>query len=138
MVVGAGAIAGSGGRPSLGLSILATALVAVAFQPVRERAQRFANRLVYGGRATPYEALSQLSERMASTYASEDLLPSRWPGSSRKRPARRGPTCGCDPAASSATVASWPADAEPRPAIALPDGSLPAESGAGTHCAGHL
>src|SRR5256884_2589246 len=75
IVVGIGTLIGSRGQPNLGLSILATAVVAVAFQPVRERVQRVANRLVYGKRATPYEALSQLSERMASTYATEDLLP---------------------------------------------------------------
>ncbi len=33
--------------------IAATALVAVAFQPVRDWANRLANRLVYGERATP-------------------------------------------------------------------------------------
>ena len=75
LVVGIGSLVGLGGRPSLGLSILATALVAVAFQPVRARAQRLANRLVYGQRATPYQALAQLSERMAGTYATESLLP---------------------------------------------------------------
>ena len=47
---------GPAARPNLGLSIVATAVVAVAFQPVRERVQRLANRLVYGRRATPYEA----------------------------------------------------------------------------------
>lgn len=62
-------------RPSLGLSILATAVVAVAFQPVRERLEHAANRLVYGKRATPYEALSEFSERVGKTYAAEDLLP---------------------------------------------------------------
>jgi len=75
LVVGVGSLAGLGGQPSLGLSILATAVVAVAFQPVRTRAQRLANRLVYGQRATPYQALAQLSERMAGTYATESLLP---------------------------------------------------------------
>ena len=45
---------------SLGLSIVATAIVAVAFQPVRERVQRVANRFVYGERATPYEVLAQV------------------------------------------------------------------------------
>src|SRR6202043_3838433 len=48
IVVGVGAAAGSSGKPNLALSILATAIVAVAFQPVRERVQRLANRLVYG------------------------------------------------------------------------------------------
>ena len=75
IVVGIGAVIGEGSKPNLGLSILATALVAVAFQPVRERVQRFANRLVYGVRATPYEVLSEFSSRMAGAYESEDLLP---------------------------------------------------------------
>ncbi|PYQ20683.1 MAG: hypothetical protein DMF79_09815 [Acidobacteria bacterium] len=76
IVVGIGAAIGQGSsKPNLGLSILATAVVAVAFQPVRARVQRFANRLVYGKRATPYEVLSEFSSRMAGTYASEDLLP---------------------------------------------------------------
>ena len=50
-------------------------MVAVAFQPVRDRVQRFANRLVYGKRATPYEVLSQFSERVAGVYSSEAVLP---------------------------------------------------------------
>jgi signal transduction histidine kinase len=75
IVVGIGRLVGTSGKPNLGLSILATALVAVAFQPVRERIQRVANRLVYGKRATPYEALSQFSDRLASTYSDEQVLP---------------------------------------------------------------
>jgi signal transduction histidine kinase len=75
IVVGIGTLVGSGGKPNLVLSIVATAIVAVAFQPVRERLQRIANRLVYGERATPYEVLSQFSERVAETYAAEDALP---------------------------------------------------------------
>jgi signal transduction histidine kinase len=75
IVVGIGHLVGTGGKPNLGLSILATALVAVAFQPVRERLQHVANRLVYGKRATPYEALSEFSDRIASTYSDEEVLP---------------------------------------------------------------
>jgi signal transduction histidine kinase len=75
IAVGIGALVGSGGKPNLGLSILATGIVAVGFQPVRERVQRVANRLVYGTRATPSEVLSQFSERVAESYASEDVLP---------------------------------------------------------------
>src|SRR5437762_346273 len=75
IVVGIGSLVQHGARPSLGLSILATAVVAVAFQPVRERVQRFANRLVYGKRATPYEALSAFSGQLAGAVATEDLLP---------------------------------------------------------------
>ena len=54
---------------------MATAVVAVAFQPVRERLQKVANRLVYGKQATPYEVLSQFSERVAESYAASDVLP---------------------------------------------------------------
>ncbi len=57
------------------LSLVATAIVAVAFQPVRHRVQGLARRLVYGERATPYETLSKFSERLAETYATEDVLP---------------------------------------------------------------
>ena len=56
-----------------GLSLVATAIVAVAFQPLRERAQHFANRLVYGERATPYEVLSRFSEQVGETYSGEDI-----------------------------------------------------------------
>ena len=58
-----------------GLALVATAIVAVAFQPVRARAQGIANRLVYGKRATPYEVLSEFSERVAETYSIDDVLP---------------------------------------------------------------
>jgi signal transduction histidine kinase len=73
IVVGIGALVGS--RGNLFLSILATAMIALAFHPVREWARRLANRLVYGKRATPYEVLSEFSERMAGTYSAEDVLP---------------------------------------------------------------
>jgi signal transduction histidine kinase len=76
IVVGIGAALGHGtSHPNLALSILATAIVAVAFQPVRERVQRLANRLVYGKRATPYEVLAGFVRRVAGTYAAEDVLP---------------------------------------------------------------
>jgi signal transduction histidine kinase len=75
IVVGIGTLVGSGGKPNLVLSIVATAIVAVAFQPVRERLQKIANHMVYGKRATPYEVLSQFSERVADTYAADEALP---------------------------------------------------------------
>jgi signal transduction histidine kinase len=73
LVIGVGALVGSGGNAVL--SAVAAAIVALAFQPVRLRARRLADRLVYGRRATPYEVLSEFSERMGETYASEDVLP---------------------------------------------------------------
>ena len=74
IVVGIGALIGSRGQFSLLLSILATALVAVAFQPVKARVEAVANRLVYGYRATPYEALTRFSHRVAGAYADDEVL----------------------------------------------------------------
>jgi signal transduction histidine kinase len=75
LVVGIGQAIGQRGNTGFGLSILATAVVAVAFQLVRERVQRLANRLVYGKRATPYEALSAFADQIGATVPAEDLLP---------------------------------------------------------------
>jgi len=74
IVVGAGLLVGTGGRPNLPLSILATAVVAVLFQPVRARVERLANHLVYGAPANPYEALAELS-RSTAADSLEDVLP---------------------------------------------------------------
>jgi hypothetical protein len=73
LVVGVGTLAGN--RHSPLLAALAAALVAVAFQPARQRAGRLANRVVYGRRATPYQVLSQFAHRIGGAYASEDVLP---------------------------------------------------------------
>src|SRR3954449_11227304 len=75
VVVGLGHLIGAGDRPSLALSIAATAIVAVAFEPVRDRLQKLANRLVYGERATPYEVLSNFADRMGGAYDATQLLP---------------------------------------------------------------
>jgi signal transduction histidine kinase len=75
IVVGLGALLGTAGKPNLALSILATALVAIAFGPVRERVQRVANLLVYGQRATPYEVMADFGERMADAVSIADVLP---------------------------------------------------------------
>jgi len=76
VVVGIGRLFGStGGRGNLALSIVATGIIAFAFQPVREWVTKLANRLVYGRRATPYEVLSSMGERMSTTVATEELLP---------------------------------------------------------------
>jgi signal transduction histidine kinase len=75
VIVGVGAAIGSAGEHNVGLSVAATALVAVAFQPLRNWASRFANRFVYGKRATPHEVLSVLGERIADAYSLEEVLP---------------------------------------------------------------
>jgi signal transduction histidine kinase len=75
VVAGVGAVVGSYGDSNLLVSLLATAVVALAFQPVRERVQRFANRLVFGHRATPYQVLAELSRRMAGAVSVDEVLP---------------------------------------------------------------
>ena len=76
VVVGIGALLGSSEEPNLVLSIAATALVAIAFQPVKERVQRVANRLVYGQRSTPYEVMANLSRVASGAIEPHDILPS--------------------------------------------------------------
>ena len=73
LVVGVGTLAGN--RRSPLLAALAAAVVAVAFQPVRQRAGRLANRVVYGRRASPYQVLSDFARQIGGTYADEDVLP---------------------------------------------------------------
>ena len=75
IVVGVGTLLGTAGEPNIWLSILATAIVAATFQPAREHVQRVANRLVYGKRASPYEALSQFSQHVSDAYTNEEVLP---------------------------------------------------------------
>jgi signal transduction histidine kinase len=73
LVVGVGALAGNTRNPLL--AALAAAVVAVAFQPVRQRAGRLANRVVYGRRATPYQVLSDFAQRIGGTYSAGEVLP---------------------------------------------------------------
>ena len=74
IVVGIGTLVGSRGNQNLFLSIVATAVIAAAFQPARERRRRLATRLVYGERASPYEVLSEFSRGMAGASTDDSLL----------------------------------------------------------------
>lgn len=73
IVVGIGRLIGS--SAGAGLQIVATAVVALLFQPVRDRVRRVANRLVYGSRATPYQVMAELGRRMSSTLELERAMP---------------------------------------------------------------
>jgi hypothetical protein len=55
-------------------SLLATAAVALAFQPLRGRIIRLADRHVFGRRAAPYEALADFGRELALAPAVDDLL----------------------------------------------------------------
>ena len=72
MVVGIGSLIGD--ASNLVLTIGATALVAVAFEPVRARVQHWANRAVYGHRATPYEVLTAVVDELPTDASSDHQL----------------------------------------------------------------
>lgn len=57
------------------VSLLATAAIAVLFQPLRERLQRAVNRLTYGERDEPYAVIARLGQRLEATLHPDHLLP---------------------------------------------------------------
>ncbi|WP_426561038.1 sensor histidine kinase [Angustibacter sp. McL0619] len=72
VVVGA-LLGGSSSKPSLGLSVLATTVVALGFDPVLTRLERYAARVVQRGRPSPYDALRRFSGAVARNRQSDDL-----------------------------------------------------------------
>jgi signal transduction histidine kinase len=72
VVVGIGTLVGYSGGPFL--TIAAAAVIAFVFQPLRRRAQRLANRVVYGDRSTPYQVLSEFAEQMAGAIDLDEVL----------------------------------------------------------------
>jgi signal transduction histidine kinase len=63
IVLGIGTVVGHRSSPLL--TIAAAVVIALVFQPLRQRASRLVNRLVYGERATPYQVLSDFAADMA-------------------------------------------------------------------------
>jgi signal transduction histidine kinase len=55
-------------------SLVVTAVVAVSFQPLRARVQRFVNRLMYGERVDPYSAIAGLGRTLASSLQLDAVL----------------------------------------------------------------
>jgi signal transduction histidine kinase len=55
-------------------AVIAAALIGVGFWPALRVARRVADRIVYGGRATPYEVLTTFGRRMSETYATDDVV----------------------------------------------------------------
>ncbi len=86
---------------------LAYGLLAI---PLYRLAKRIADRLVFGGRATPYEVLTEFSERVRETYDADDVLP--------RMAAVLGEATGADRATVWLLVG-----AELRPATTWPDGA---------------
>lgn len=73
IVGGLGAIFQAQGN--LLFSLLATGLIAVLFQPLRERLQRAINRLMYGERDEPYRVLTRLGQRLEAAIEPAAALP---------------------------------------------------------------
>src|SRR5262249_39351078 len=57
------------------VSLIATGVIALLFQPLRNRLQRGVNRLLYGERDDPYAALARLGQRLEATLAPDAVLP---------------------------------------------------------------
>lgn len=73
IVGGFGVILGAQGNPVI--AFVAACLVAVLFQPVRDRIQRGVNRLMYGQRDEPYAVLARFGRQLEATPALDTLLP---------------------------------------------------------------
>ena len=73
VVLGGGALLGRTDSPDLTLSVLATAVVALGFEPVQRRLDQVARRLVDGGTPSPYDVLSRFSETVTGGYTTEEL-----------------------------------------------------------------
>jgi signal transduction histidine kinase len=60
---------------NLVIALIATGLIAVLFEPLRERLQRAVNRLMYGERDEPAAVLTRLSQRLDAALAPQAALP---------------------------------------------------------------
>src|SRR5437764_5842468 len=73
IVVGGGVLVGRTGSPSVALSVLATAVVALGFERAWVRAQAAAARLLGRSPSSPYDVLSRFSETVGGGYPTDDL-----------------------------------------------------------------
>jgi signal transduction histidine kinase len=126
-VVTLGGLLGDRVGASFLVSLLATAAVALAFQPLRSWAVRVADRVAYGPRAVPYEALADLSRRLGESPDPATLLPAVADAAAHAVGATRA-TVVLPVAAGSDQTATWPAtgdeparvDAAQTPAVEVP------------------
>lgn len=73
LIVGGLSLLLHGGHPLV--FFLAAGVIAVIFQPARERLQQAVNRLMYGERDDPYAALSRLGQRLGGALAPDAVAP---------------------------------------------------------------
>lgn len=57
------------------ISLVATGIIAVTFQPLRERLQQGVNRLMYGERDDPAAVISRLGQRLEASLEPDSVLP---------------------------------------------------------------
>ena len=106
-------------------ALVAAVVFVLTFNPVRRQARSIADRVVYGKRATPFEVLSEFSERLGETYSIDDVLP------------RMAQLLATSTSATEvrvwllqdrelSVVAAWPADLAASPAHRVIEGRLPA------------
>ncbi len=88
------------------LSLLGTAIVALAFQPLRRSVVRLANRMAYGERAQPYEALADFSRDLARSPSPDTLLPAVAEAAGRAVSAR-GAAATLDAPGAEPVTATW-------------------------------
>src|SRR4051794_6212039 len=73
IVVGGGVLVGRTGSPSVALSVLATAVVALGFERAWRWAQAAAARLLGRSPTSPYDVLNRFSETVGGGYPTDDL-----------------------------------------------------------------
>jgi signal transduction histidine kinase len=73
VVLGGGVVLGQTESPSLLLSVVATAAVALLFAPVQAAIERIASGLGHPAAATPYDVLSRFSEAVTGGYGAAEL-----------------------------------------------------------------
>jgi signal transduction histidine kinase len=73
VVLGGGALIGQTDSPNVALSVVATAIVALGFEPVQRRLDELGRSWIRGGTPSPYEVLSHFSETVTGGYTTEEL-----------------------------------------------------------------
>jgi len=74
LTVGVFALYFRSNETNLVISFIATGVVAIIFEPLRQRLQRAVNRLMYGERDDPATVLMRLSQRLDSALAPDSVL----------------------------------------------------------------
>ena len=113
VVVGGSLLVGRTSTPPVGLSVLATAIVAVGFDPVLTRLQALGGHVAQRGRPSPYDALLRLSAVVADSQPGEDL-PLRMARLLAEGTGAEWAQVWVAVAGSPVEAATWPPDAEVR------------------------